>query len=232
MHHRIHLCRRLLIGASMLASLSCAHAQLIVDGGFEVPALTDPGVTWAGLPGAGLTGWTSVSSLRGAILFIEPFSPVSQGKQAVELEVPGDAISQTFATVVGSNYRLTFDLSAFVSQGGPGLGSAPCPCTSVVDVTVGPASERFWGNNASWVSESLDFTADSSFTTLTFTNPALPSHYGNYPHLDNVSVFEVSPDRLAFHDVSPVPEPETYALILGGLALLRWRTKAAARRAA
>lgn len=230
MPYRTSLCSRLLIGVSLLASIGCARAQLIVDGGFEVPAISDPGVTWVGLPGASLTGWTSHSSLRGAILFIDPFSPVSEGKQAVELEVPGDSISQTFATIAGTSYRLSFDMSAFKSQGGPGLGSAPCPCASVVDVSVGTASETFWGNNEYYVTQSLDFTADASFTTLTFTNPALPSHYGNYPHLDNVSVFELPAERFAFNDVTPVPEPESYALILAGLALLRWRTKSAARR--
>ncbi|MGZ8253720.1 MAG: DUF642 domain-containing protein, partial [Burkholderiaceae bacterium] len=161
MHHRTNSFRRLFIGVSMLASIGSAQAQLIIDGGFEVPAVTDPGVTWVGLPGAGLTGWTSFSSLRGAILFIDPFSPVSEGKQAVELEVPGDSISQSFATVAGATYRLSFDLSAYKYQGGPGLGSAPCPCASVVDVSVSSAFATFWGNNESYEAQSLDFTADS-----------------------------------------------------------------------
>lgn len=232
MNHSHHLRRQALAGIALLATIGTAHAQLLVDGGFETPAITDPGVTWVGLPGTTLTGWSSFSTLHGAILFIEPVSPVSEGKQAVELEVPGDSISQTFATLSGGSYRLSFDLSAYKYYGGPGLGVTPCPCKSMVDVSVGSANERFWGSSEAYETQKLDFTADASFTTLTFTSPSVPEHYGNYPHLDNVSVVQVF-DQVLFREVAPVPEPETYALMLAGLGAFGWaRRRASAAKPA
>jgi len=57
------------------------------------------------------------------------------------------------------------------------------------------------------VTQTLDFTADASTTTLTLVNPSVPAGIGNYPEVDNVSVVAV-------------PEPETYALMLAGLGAL------------
>jgi hypothetical protein len=202
-----HFGRGLMVGASMLAAVGCAKANLLVNGGFEDPAFADNALHYVHLTGTDLTGWTTFSTFAGTVLFNTGYDPVTEGQQAVQIEVPGDSISQSFATVIGADYRLTFDMSAFSGYGGPGLGFAACPCESLLDVSVGPASETVGSSSLGFVTQTLEFTADSSTTTLTLKNPSDPSAIGNYPHVDNVSVIAV-------------PEPETYALMLAGLGAL------------
>jgi hypothetical protein len=191
----------------LVLSTVTAQANLLSNGSFEAPSFPDNGLHYVHLTGGQLTGWTSFSTYLGTVLFNTGYDPVTQGTQAVQIEVPGDSISQSFATSVGDLYRLTFDLSAFSGYGGPGLGGAACPCTSILDVSVGPVSQSYASSSLGYVTETLDFTASSSTTTLRFTNPSVPSAIGNYPHLDNVSVVAI-------------PEPETYALMLTGLCIV------------
>jgi hypothetical protein len=184
-----------------LASLSSASAladpNLLVNGGFEDPTFVDDSLHYVHLTGTQLTGWKSFSSYKGTVLFNHLYNPVSQGLQAVQIEVPGDWISQTFTTVVGASYELSFDMMAYTVSGGPGLGRTPCPCISVLNVSVGPASATFKSSSAGYVTQMLDFTANNSSTTVTFTNPSVPSAWGNYPEIDNVSVVQTT----------AVPEP-------------------------
>lgn len=193
----------------LVMAFSTAHANLLVNGGFESPVFPDNSGHFVHLTGTDLTGWTTFSTFAGTVLFNTSYDPVAEGQQAVQIEVPGDAISQSFATVNGASYRLSFDMSAFSGYGGPGLGNAPCPCTSILDVSAGSTSAGFSSSSAGYVSYTLDFMAGASTTTLTFTNPSSPPAIGNYPHIDNVSV-----------NALPVPEPETYALMLAGLGAL------------
>ena len=202
-----HFGRGLFVGASMLAAAGCAHANLLVNGGFEEPTFPDNGVHYVHLTGTELTGWTSFSTYFGTVLFNTSYDPVTEGQQAVQIEAPGDSISQSFATVIGTHYTLSFDMTAFSGYGGPGLGHASCPCTSILDVSVGPASATVNSSSLGYVTQTLDFTADASTTTLTLMNPSFPPGIGNYPEVDNVSV-------------AAVPEPETYALMLAGLGAL------------
>lgn len=207
MHRRLHFGRGLFVGASMLAAIGCAQANLLVNGGFETPAFADNSGHYVHLTGTDLTGWTTFSTFAGTVLFNTLYDPVAEGNQAVQIEVPGDSISQSFATIIGAHYALSFDLSAFTIYGGPGRGGALCPCTSILDVGVGPASGSFGSTSAGYVTQTLNFTADAVTTTLTFTNPSDPPGIGNYPHIDNVSVVQVA-------------EPESYAMLLAGLGVL------------
>jgi hypothetical protein len=104
-----------------------------------------------------------------------------------------------------SSYALSFDMMAYTGYGGPGLGRAPCPCISLLYVSVGSASAIFGGNSAGYVRETLFFTATGSTTTLTFMNPSVPAALGNYPEIDNVSVVQTSP---------PVPVAEQLDALL------------------
>jgi hypothetical protein len=196
-----------LASAALTVAAGAAHANLLVNGSFEDPVFPDNNLHYVHLLDGELPGWTSFSTYAGTVLFNTGYDPVTDGTQAVQIEVPGDYISQSFVTTVGEHYRLSFDLSAFSGYGGPGLGFAHCPCQSILDVTVGAASATFTSSSLGFVSETLDFVADSSTTTLRLMNPSTPSAYGNYPHLDNVSVVAI-------------PEPEMYALMVAGLGLL------------
>jgi hypothetical protein len=195
-----------LVSAALSVMAGTARANLLVNGSFEDPAFPADAIYIHLLDGE-LPGWTSFSTYRGTVLFSTVYDPVTDGAQAVQIEVPGDYISQNFSTTVGAHYRLSLDLSAYSGYGGPGLGRAPCPCESLLDVSVGGSTATFASSSLGFVSETLDFVADSSTTTVQLMNPSIPSAYGNYPHIDNVSVVAI-------------PEPETYALMAAGIGLL------------
>ena len=174
----------LFLGAATLLLVSVqVNAELISNGGFEEPS----GIgTYIHRNGGQLTGWTLFSTYRGTVHFDTDYAPVSEGSQAVQIEVPGDWISQSFATVVGQEYSVSFDLSAFGEYGGY-TGCNPY-CDSLLGVTVGSASEVFTGSSETYVMHNLLFTAISSASTLKFENLYYGDSWGNYPHLDNVSV--------------------------------------------
>jgi hypothetical protein len=192
-----------------LAASAAVQANLIANGGFETPVVVG---TYEHRNATELPGWTLFSSYKGTVQFNTLYDPVSEGIQAVQIEVPGDWISQTFPTAIGTTYTLSFDLAAYSVYGGPGLGYQPCPCVSVLGVTVGSLSEVVSGNSGGYITHSVIFVADTSLTTLRFENLGVPTVWGNYPQVDNVSVTRT------FN----VPEPSTSGLTVLGLAYLRW----------
>lgn len=182
---------KLVFGASILLLMSGqAGASLIVNGGFEEPF----GIgTYEHRNGDELPGWTLFSTYKGTVHFDTDYAAVSEGSQAVQIEVPGDWISQSFATLIGQEYKVSFDLSAFPVYGGPNLGYTKCApfCLSVLGVTAGSASGEFSGISVAYLTHALLFTADSSTSTVKFKNLYDGDAWGNYPHLDNVSVSAV-----------------------------------------
>jgi len=179
---------KLILGTSILLLASVqANASLIVNGSFEDPTIVGP---YEHRNGDELTGWTLFSTYKGTVHFDTDYAPVSEGSQAVQIEVPGDWISQSFDTVVGQEYKVSFDLSAFPVYGGPNLGREPCApfCLSVLGVTAGSASGVFSGISVAYLTHALLFTADSTTSTVKFKNLYDGDGWGNYPHLDNVSV--------------------------------------------
>lgn len=200
----VNLLRSGAIGALCMLVITTTQAQnLIINGGFETPLVA--GGYYEHRNGSQLAGWSSFSTYRGTVQFTSLYNPVSEGSQAIQLEMPGDSISQSFASVIGQTYLLSFDQFAYVWL--------CCDYPSYLDVTIGTVSEMFTAGDASYVTHSLRFVADSSVTTLKFEYNILSnslSPIGTYPELDNVSVVAVS----------AVPEPETYAMLLAGLGLI------------
>src|SRR5450755_4705215 len=111
------------IGVLIFLTLSCARADLVTNGSFETPIVATA-IGYEHRNGSELPGWTIFSTYLGTVQFNTTYDPVTNGSQAVQIEVPGDWISQTFATLAGAGYRLSFDMSAFTGYGGPGLGGA------------------------------------------------------------------------------------------------------------
>jgi uncharacterized protein DUF642/PEP-CTERM motif-containing protein len=209
-----------LIAAALSCAMGSAQADpVLVDGGFETASIA-VGRSFVYLTGTQLTGWTSFSSFGGTVLFNNAYMPVGEGSHAVQIEMPGDSISQTFDTVRGTAYRVSFEMSAYTAYGGPGLGAAPCPCTSILEVSAGSVDALFAASSIGYSFQTFDFEADASFATLTFKNPSLPSAYGNFPHLDDVSIVVLSDRNERISTVTAVPEPETYALMLAGLGAM------------
>ena len=131
-----------------------ASSELLVNGSFE----------------SGLTGWTPAGNLE-----VQSNSPyfATDGTKLVGFNggntTPNGVLSQSFATVQGSSYTLTFDAGALayntsqqkIQVAVTGTGSL---LSQIITIT-GTGN----GNN-NWGARSFTFVANSSATTLTFTD--------------------------------------------------------------
>jgi choice-of-anchor C domain-containing protein len=170
-----------------------AQGNLVVNGGFESPTIFSP---WLTIGPGPLGGWTIAS---GSVEILRSYWQPSEGLQS--LDTAGDnsgLIHQTIATVPGTTYRLTFDLS-----GNPDGGTT----TKTLQVGFGAATQTFNFDtttttrpNMQWSAQTWDIVATTSSSVLSFEN------IGTGPYgaaLDNVSL-------------TVIPEPT--ALTLAGLA--------------
>lgn len=198
--------RALAATAMFLAALSTAHAQLLVNGNFEVgPAIPLASPIFAVAPGNNaLTGWT-VTGGAVSIVTDNYWEPLS-GTRSVELSSSGaGAIQQSFATSAGAIYRLTFWLSGEPFSS-PTLKHLRVTAGSTVqdysyDVTPG------WHWDMHWLEKTLDFTASGTSTLLKFASLDA-SQWG--PAIDSAKVVLVSTsvprgDGLSLSGVTPDP---------------------------
>ena len=131
--------------------------------------------------GSDIADWTVAS---GNVDYLGPFVVVCNGVRTVDMNgnTPG-AISQTFVTAPGMEYRVTFCMAG--NPNGP-------PAVKTLDVSVTGGSTRsyqfdstgFTLSNMGWTQKTYDFAATGPSTTITFTSTTLNSAYG--PVLDDV----------------------------------------------
>ena len=192
---------------AVMAMALCASAaqastpNLISNGDFESTTLGSiNGFKVANAGANAITGWTiggvSVDVINGA------YGAIS-GNSIDLLGTPGPgSLSQSFNTIVGHNYLVSFGLSA---NGGSGDSKS-------MTVSVGNnALFNYLGEVNKITNQSFLYTANySGLTALTFTSAA--SGYSGAV-IDNVSV------------MAAVPEPSTYAMMLGGLGLVGFMTR-------
>lgn len=205
-------------------SASAPAANLLVNGSFE----TAPNGNSI-LPGgsAAIPGWTTTN--EGVEWFTAaPFGgPAKDGTSVVDLAwyvssgTPGGGIKQSFATVIGASYTLSFYGTTANSYGRDGTG--------LIDLLItGNGDSQFavkhlaptWTLN-DWQLFTKSFVATAATTTVEFQNRQ--NAYQHFALIDAVSVGQ-----------NAVPEPASWALMIGGLALvggvLRKRAAAGAIR--
>lgn len=194
--------KKFLVGAALalLSSVSwAAGPNLITNGGFESSSFSGGFTTFAA-GSSGLTGWTIGQD---SVDLINTYWAPSSGKYSLDLSGNQDGtISQSFSTVVGQKYVVSFDMAANPDDRADpvklmqvGLSQQPVYEFSSVGHT---------HSNMGWTTQSFSFVATSTSSTLHFAS--MQDSAGGVA-LDNISV-------------SAVPEPETYALFLAGLGLM------------
>lgn len=156
-----------------------------------------------------LTGWTVIGTTGNDIAWIGNSNAyglsASDGNNFLDLTgwqfggAIGKGVAQTFDTVAGQQYTVSFDLgnSNLFNYG-----------INALTVKAGSLNQVVYSNtynlNNSWEHRTLGFVAQGPSTTLSFTG-AYARWY--YIGLDNVTV-------------TAVPEPETYAMLLAGMGLV------------
>ena len=187
--------RMLLLTAALVAPMAAwADDNLLVNGSFEATAQANGSwYIYSAIP-----GWTANPAVE---IRDNVVGKAQEGSNYAELDANvNGSITQSFATVAGAEYTLSFWYSnrtntAVATNGlsfGFGNGWIAAPALAVNNS----------GDNQ-WSQVSYNFVASSGTTTLSFMATGSNDSYGS--SLDNVSV-------------AAVPEPSTYALMFGGLA--------------
>jgi choice-of-anchor C domain-containing protein len=203
---RPHLTPFLCAAAGVLAlAAPAAQANLLVNGSFEVGP--SPGATFVNLSTGStvVTGWT-VTGLT--VDYVGGLWVASDGSRSIDLDgsvgspFTNGGVAQTFATTPGMQYVVHFDLA-----GNPNN----LPTLKPMRVSAGGQSQDFSfdisGHSVSdmgWLAQTWTFNAVAATTTLEFRSLTQAPKVGWGAVVDNVSV-------------TAVPEPGTWALMLGGL---------------
>jgi choice-of-anchor C domain-containing protein len=167
--------RHFLIAFVLIATSGQVRADLIINGGFEQP-LADPTTHYTDLAAGNtaLTGWTIVS---GSVdtqdsYYATPY----KGNQTLDLDGfhPGH-IQQSFSTVVGNSYSLTFAYAnnIYVIDDGsiPALGNVSLSGLGVGDLFSENLSHSgSTAANMNWIIGNDTFVANSTTTTLDFAS--------------------------------------------------------------
>jgi len=202
--------------AVALLALTAANANaqnLVTNGSFESQIVASSSDQYS----AGdtrLTGWTIGG---GGIDHISTFWQPAQGAQSIDLSaLSAGFISQSFATVPGRQYAITFAMAGNPSDN-PDTKSMTVAFGTTTFPTQSFSTAGRSGSDMGWDTRTLFATATTASTTLTFTSL---NNQANGAALDNVSVVAVT-----------VPEAGTFALLapmlLGAVAVITRRRKAA-----
>ena len=197
-----------LAAAALVLAPLAAQANLIINGGFENPALSTE--SWTVY--SSILGWTTTLGSGIEIQNNVAGSPY-EGRQHVELDSHNNSgMLQTVTTSPGGQYLLSFAYSPR-----PGVGIASNGIDLWVDGLLLDSFTAAGGSVTSWSIRNYTITGDGA-TSIEFRAAGTSDSLGGY--LDDVR-FVVSEQG-----ASPAPEPSTLALLglgLAGLAASRRR---------
>jgi choice-of-anchor C domain-containing protein len=163
--------------------------NLLQNGSFTSPALTSGLASFSAGDTVG-AGWT-VTSGTVEVVNANPWWPDADGdQQSLDLDgISAGAISQSFPTVPGLGYRLTFQYAnnpyyEFGAQTNPQARVLVTGADTLVDATVSHSTSTHAGMD--WQQFSVSFVATSTTTTVRFVSLDPPSSVGGIT-LDAVS---------------------------------------------
>lgn len=179
------------IGCVLMAGTVAAQAQVtIANAGFETPVLAND--TFDTFLNL---GWASVQ--WGSYGMTSKIVDVG-GNQFAQV-VSGDVIWSSFAAASAGDYQLTFDA----------LGDG---YVMVFDDTTSTALVQHFVQAATPAQQAATFSLNTTDNyRLYFGSSILPPTFAGSLVIDNVAINQVA---------APVPEPESYAMMLGGLGAL------------
>lgn len=169
----------------LLGGATTARAEQIVNGGFELPPLP-AGTDFVDVTGDFITGWTIPDGWT--IDLVRDYWPAFQGSQSIDLDGDsgiGTTILQSFATVPGQGYSLSFAYANNIDTSTATGRVQVLGTTTLVDTTLTHSGST--RDNMNYLTYARRFTADSQLTTLQFTHVWSP-HFGQGLALDAVSV--------------------------------------------
>jgi hypothetical protein len=196
-----------IIALAALAAISAtaSAANLLVDGSFE--SITQAPGTWnayTSVPGWTITQANGTASPNGLEIRDDVAGTAENGNNFIELDgYENDKISQSFATVVGQHYAVSF---WFADRTGVATSSEGFSAAIVSGLASSGTSFGAVGDNgAAWHQITMNFIADSTTSIFsiaaTGTSDSLGTSFDNF-------------------QAAAVPEPATLGLLAAGLAML------------
>ncbi len=200
----------LIVLSSLLFIGGIVYAAPFTNGSFEVGP--DPGGSFINLASGStaITGWQVLPS---DIDYVGGYWEAQHGARSLDLNgwAPG-GIQQSFDTVMGNQYEVTFWLAGN-PDGGPVIKTLNVAATGNPDQDYTFDISDYNRRSMGWTQHTYSFMAHGSIVTLSFTSKTINvgglSAYG--PALDNVSVVGFGPP------IPRVPEPATMLLLGSGL---------------
>jgi hypothetical protein len=207
-----------LSGSLLFSCIEESKAQILLNGGFESPALP---TNTASVTGAG-TAWTP-SVLTSAISTFQDSTATSNGvgnspygTQFLELS-SGTSVSQIniLGFVQGDTYVLGADFANTDSTANSNFTMAISGAAGSTSQTfAAPAGGSYGTSTIPFYSGVIVFTASASgAATITLSDPL----GGGDLAVDNVALYGLPPGMTI---TNATPEPSTWALLFGGLSVL------------
>jgi hypothetical protein len=182
-----------------------ASANLITNGSFEQPIVTAHSGDWEVFTSP-IDGWAQDGGIE--LQTSSLFGPAAEGNQYAELDVYSGGgnpwLVQTFDTIVGQSYTLSF---AFSPRQGVADNNLFAGVISYLGgghylATGGYSASGIGLSGTDWTYYSIGFVADHTSSTIGFVDTGTDDGVGTF--IDDVSV-------------SAVPEPATVMLLGFGL---------------